>query len=141
MGWRERLLCPLSCRWRSDWHPCLQTRGRGIVAAKGDALERFSPVRTIRLRNVPIALQSRLPHPRRSCFVFAGWDSLIARSDHPRLRYSDELSTAYRLVGCLRWNERLSCPLSCRWRSDWLPCHPASQSLTSMPAYFTSLHY
>ena len=30
------------------------------------------------------------------------------------------------------------CPLSCRWRSDWLPCHPASQSLTSMPACFSS---
>ena len=34
----------------------------------------------------PFALQSRLPHPRRSCFAYAGWDSLIARSDHPRLR-------------------------------------------------------
>ena len=75
-------------------HPCLQTRGRGIVAAKGDALERLPAVRTFKLRPIPFALQSRLPHPRRSYFASAGWDSLIARSDHPRLRYSDELSTA-----------------------------------------------
>ena len=45
------------------------------------------------------------------------------------------------LDGYFRWEERLLCPLSCRWRSDWHPCHPASQSLTSMPACFTSLHY
>ena len=31
-------------------HPCLQTRGRGIVAAKWDALERFLTVRIFKLR-------------------------------------------------------------------------------------------
>ena len=29
------------------------------------------------------------------------------------------------LGGCSRWRERLLCPLSCRWRPDWHPCHPS----------------
>ena len=29
------------------------------------------------------------------------------------------------LDGYFRWEERLLCPLSCRWRSDWHPCHPS----------------
>ena len=56
----------------------------------------------------------------------AGTRSLtLARSDRPRLRYGDDLATELRLGGCLRWKERLSCPLSCRWRSDQHPCCPS----------------
>ncbi len=69
-------------------HPCLQTRGRGIVAASRDALERSLMVRLFKLRTSPFALLLRLPHPRRSCSASAWRDSLIARSDRPRPRYN-----------------------------------------------------
>jgi hypothetical protein len=41
---------------------------------------------------LPLALQSRLPHPRRSCSAYAGRDSLITRSDRHRLRYNADLT-------------------------------------------------
>ena len=76
-------------------------------------------------RGLAVQSSSLVPVARATPSL-AGTRSLkLARSDRPRLRYSYELATARRLVGCLRWSERLLCPLSCRWRSDWLPCHPS----------------
>ena len=35
--------------------------------------------------------------------------------------------------------ERLLCPLSCRWRPDWHPCHPGRQSSASMLRHCSSI--
>ncbi len=112
------------------------TRGR-IAAAKDNALESLLACELSNFE-IPTSHFSAATHPRRSCFAFAGWDSLIARSDRPRLRYGDDLVTALRLGGCLRWKERLLCPLSCRLRSDWRPAIPALQSAASVTAVFSS---
>jgi len=71
---------------------------------------------------------SAATHPRRSCFASAGWDSLANHSlgliTLGFARAMTCLSNNW-LGGYSRWSERLLCPLSCRWRPDWHPCHPS----------------
>ena len=96
--------------------PCI-----GIVAGVCAFQTSNFLLRTSAQRLIPAARAS----PSR-----AGTRSLwLARSDHPRLRFSHELETFF-AVHCqpTTSNCQLTSPLSCRWRSDWLPCHP-SQSI------------
>jgi len=71
---------------------------------------------------------ARLARTPRSCCASAGWDSL---ANHSLGLITLGLARAMTFLsnnrpgGCSRWRERLLCPLSCRWRSDWHPCHPS----------------
>ena len=76
-----------------------------------------------------------------ACSAFAGWDSLANHSlgliTLGFARAMTWLSNSW-LGGCSRWRERLLCPLSCRGRPDWHPCHP---SLTNGGIHDRRLHF
>jgi hypothetical protein len=88
-----RTSCPGSGGRTVLRHPCLQTRGGESPLRRA---MHWNGYWRVQISNFEVRTShfSAATHPRRSCSAFAGWDSLIARSDHPRLRYSDELSTA-----------------------------------------------
>ena len=107
-------------------HPCLQTRGGESVAAKCISTGHLVYGRTSHECLRCGTWFARLAHPRRSCCAFAGWDSLANHSlgliTLGFARAMTCLSNNW-LGGCSRWRERLLCPLSCRGRPDWHPCH------------------
>ena len=108
-------------------HPCLQTRGGDSVAAKCLSTGHLVCVRTSHDCLRCGTWFARLAHSRRSCSAFAGWDSLANHSlGLITLGFAGAMNglSNRRLAGCLTWKERLLCPLSCRWRSYWHPCHP-----------------
>ena len=76
-------VCPgYGCAWSSGIVPS-DTRAR-IRRCEGRCIGIVAGVWTFQTSNFLLRTSAQA-HPRRSCFAFAGWDSLVARSDRPRL--------------------------------------------------------
>ena len=98
----SRASCPGCGYAQSYGHRALQTRGRGIAAATGNALESLLTCIIFKLRTSYFALQRSDSSPSLvRPPSLAGTRSLkLARSDRPRPRWSHDLVTARRLGGC-----------------------------------------